>query len=163
MSELGRLDVEGGYTPHQVFGGETSRSSSTVHVKMPDGLLSAVQSIVQGGRWPYRTQQEMIRDAVHHRIRWLMDNDPETMYLFEDQMRLWEAEQKLGQLRQLHETMDKVVEEVEDRAVWIRKQGDRADRGKLRDDIDMVLAVQRLSGPMRHKLEAIREEMGHGK
>lgn len=49
--------------------------STTLHVKIPDDLAGELAALVQSGRIPdYRTMQDTARDALVHRLHWVLTN-----------------------------------------------------------------------------------------
>ncbi len=48
--------------------------SSTVRVNIPNDMAQMINQIVQKGYFEYRTREDIIRDALYHRLAWLDAN-----------------------------------------------------------------------------------------
>lgn len=60
--------------------------STTIRVNVPKDILAKIQYYVRLGMIPeYRSDQDLVRDAIHHQLQWIADT-------FGD----WEAEAMLG-------------------------------------------------------------------
>lgn len=48
--------------------------SATVRVNIPNDMAQMINQIVQKGYFEYRTREDIIRDALYHRLAWLDAN-----------------------------------------------------------------------------------------
>lgn len=110
------------YSPDRFYTRATDKKghSETVHLKIPPELASAIAHIVQSRAIPeYRTSQDMIRDAIFHRLRYLresglLDSRMVTVVGFE------EFAQDLFTFEERMEAFGETIRQAEE---WVRKLG----------------------------------------
>lgn len=67
--------LSGGYSPTQFYTGSGGREHSSITISLPETIMSQIRAIVQQRTIPaYRTYQDFVRDAVHHRLQYIADN-----------------------------------------------------------------------------------------
>lgn len=47
---------------------------TTMRFALPVDMAQTISQIVEKGYFPYRTKEDVIRDALYHRLRWLEEN-----------------------------------------------------------------------------------------
>lgn len=53
-------------------------NSETIRARVDSALMGRVSAIIHGGHIPeYRTPSDFVRDAIHHRLKWVEDHFPD--------------------------------------------------------------------------------------
>ncbi len=129
MDESWEVDRADDYSPDKFYIKATDDHghSELVHLKVPPGVLSAIAQIVQSRAIPeYRTSQDLIRDAIIHRLHYLRDSGlvdgvAGTLAGFE------EFAEDLFKLQEHMQSFEGIIRRTEQ---WVGKLGWNSDKAK---------------------------------
>lgn len=148
-----------GYDPHEFY---TSSSDKKGHqqqfrVNVPPSLGSEIAQLVQSQRIPaYRTAQDVIRDALIHRLQWLRDHghpiSRDMQHELDLQMAKVKAQTKLQRVQEAEEYLDTIQE------VFASLVGPDSRDDLRRELVEASLYVESLPRGFQHKAEAIIEK-----
>ena len=100
------------YDPNEFYTASADRRghSDTFYVKVPPYVASALSQFIQSGKVPqYKTVQDFIRDAIVHRIHYLMYNWPGEL---DECAALLRMQHKLAKLKENEETFQRALEDL---------------------------------------------------
>lgn len=103
------------YSIDKFYTQSTDKRGHTEHIRvgLPPGLLAKVQELVQGSQFPdYRTSQDIVRDAVYHRLHYLADqNDlPDLRHIIEQEIRMVERQALIASIERQEDAIELVGE-----------------------------------------------------
>jgi len=76
MSKRVKKDLKDASNPEEFIfhAADEKGHTKTMRVNVPTDLAQMLHQIVQKGHFPYRTDEDVIRDALFHRLAWLNEN-----------------------------------------------------------------------------------------
>lgn len=108
-------DGSEGYRLNRFYVSSTNKkgASQQSRVSLPPLIIGKMSQYIQSGKFPhYRTMQDIVRDAVYHRLKWLADeymSDPEMLQLISRENFMADRRQALWDMQQL----DEMVQDTE--------------------------------------------------
>ena len=150
---------QGEYGLEKFFCESTDRHGhhSTVKANIPPTIHTQIATIVQGGKVPaYRTMQDLVRDAIFHRLQYLNEEilkDPKLARVISIEMRLSEQQRAQDEL----DAEERYVDGVEAQLRRAVKLEDADLLAEVIDSAEVAMADEnfRLRSSLRKKLVAL--------
>lgn len=129
--------TDGGYSPNQFYTASSDKTGDriTYRVNVPGDVGAELIRLVQSGKVPYyRTVQDVWRDALYHRLRWVADlvGDPELQEAVAIMRRQALIDRRLRQLEQ----QKHYVDSLELLLRTLRSTGDQAQMLEVLEEQD---------------------------
>jgi hypothetical protein len=136
--------VNDGYDPDEIYsGGSKDRQghSTNLRVHVPDPWVGLMAEIVANTKWPeYRTTQQLVRDAVYHRLRWIERTKTRPMTprikTLMAQLRIEEVLTSRMAMQERHDNMLKTMHTAFSQAV---AQGDFVGAREVKKEVEELL------------------------
>lgn len=135
MQKRGSADVAD-YSPEKFYTHATDAKGhlSQMRVAFPPQIANEISKYVASGKYPdYRTAQDVIRDAVFHRLKWLTDNG---IFDCSDVLATWEVQMMIAAEQERLQLGQKILQDVN----YLRMNAVTADdQLRLKELVNMAL------------------------
>lgn len=113
------------YSPDRFYTQATDNKGhrSVTRVSFPPYMVAEVEALAASSNYShYRTAQDVIRDAVFHRLQWLTDNG---VYDFSDVLATWQVQMLVEQEKERVKLAKKILSDINYIRLHARTDGDR--------------------------------------
>lgn len=145
--------ADSGYDPDEFYCSTRSPDgqSFSMSVTIPAAMASQIGRIVQSGEFPYKTREDMIRDALHHRLHHL-DQMGDLGIETRRRIALWRRQEELDRHEAEIEATERLIKETAQMVERARGKGDRVLLEKVVQEAEAAAAD--LHEPWRQMLLA---------
>lgn len=114
MAQWGKADNEG-YSIDKFYTKSTDGRGHQKHVRVnaPPALVARASKMVKAEALPYNTVQDLVRDALHHRVHWLEKN-VSNIEVDQDLVAVLRLQERIDYIRTEGETLEQLVDTLEE-------------------------------------------------
>lgn len=111
--------------------------STQVRVSLPPDQMRRMSQLVQSGKYPYRTYQDFLRDAMIHRMASLGEQDDEAKVIANE----WTVAALFAEVDERYEVGEKILDSARRQFSSIETEDDRVDlKGRLQNALAQPLS-----------------------
>jgi len=104
-----------GYSPERFYTSSGGRDHGTVQIALPVNLLTEIDRLVQSGQVPeYQTRQDVIRDALVHRLRFVAEELKRMDAMGARRLNTWIQLATVRAIRAEKNAREEILKELED-------------------------------------------------